>query len=143
MFSTNSVTMAVTPAWATAVTAMPVSASRSGDTPFFQARAYTRAPVAAPPNSAAKGTAAKGAPGTARIITTATRPAPAVTPMMSGDASALRVTPWRSAPETASWDPTRTARTILGSRKSKRIVLASASSAVQKARNTLDGATSA
>ncbi len=107
------------PAVKIALTAMPASTRRATPPPPRPAQATEKTSAAAirPKTSALIGTHVTES-GTASSSSIAPKPAPAVTPMMSGDASGLASAPWSSDPATASAAPTTTAVAARGIRSS-------------------------
>lgn len=73
------------------------------------------------PRKAAGGSSAIGVAGKATMTSTAAAFAPAETPITSGAASGLRVSPWRTAPARARVTPTPKATSARGSRSSVRM----------------------
>ncbi len=73
------------------------------------------AAVVTAPMKAATGKRTAGWPVT--IQKTASRLAPVSIPMMSGETSGFRTTPWKSAPATASPAPMRMAQMMRGNRR--------------------------
>ena len=109
--------MAVVPAANSAEMAMPPRISRPIEPRWapLHAIASTTATASSPNASAPTGSSAIFS-GKASRISTAPKPAPAVTPITSGEASGLVSAPCSSAPATPSEAPTRTAVSVRGSR---------------------------
>ena len=96
---------------------MPARIRRPTLPPFGPAHAIANTSVAAsrPKTSAPTGSSAIE-PGKTRMMSSAPKPAPPVTPITSGDASGLASAPCSSAPATPSAAPTVAASTVRGNR---------------------------
>ena len=107
------------PASARAEMPTPTSTSLNGDSPPRQASAYMSAVAVSAPAKAASGASSGEAPST--NADTPANAAPVVTPMMSGDASALRPKVWKITPDMASAAPASSATRARGRRRSSTI----------------------
>ena len=100
-----------------ALTATPTRMMRRGDSPPFQEREYTSKNAIIPPKNANRGVKKYNA-GKNAVISTATRLAPELIPIIPGSASGFFNTAWNNTPETAMAAPANIEMMIRGKRRS-------------------------
>ena len=103
-----------------ALTATPTRMMRRGDSPPFQEREYTSKNAIIPPKNANRGVKKYNA-GKNAVISTATRLAPELIPIIPGSASGFFITACKSTPETAMAAPPNIAIKIRGKRRSNMV----------------------